>query len=48
MMKIAMLVFPMLCIVLSYIIYRKKYIIDSAFYKRILSDLRERGELKEE
>ena len=48
MMKLAMLVFPMLCIVLSYIIYRKKYIIDSAFYARILCDLRERGELKEE
>ena len=48
MMKIAMLVFPMLCIVASYIIYRKKYIIDGKFYERILSDLRERGEIKEE
>jgi len=47
MMKLAMLVFPMLCIVVSYIIYRKKYIIDSAFYARILSELRQRGELKE-
>jgi len=46
MMKIAMLVFPLICIVFSYIIYRKKYIIDSKFYGQILSDLRERGELK--
>ena len=48
MMKIAMLIFPLLCIVASYFIYRKKYIIDSKFYNRILSDLRERGELKNE
>jgi melibiose permease/lactose/raffinose/galactose permease len=45
MMKIAMMIFPLLCIVLSYIIYRKKYKIDSRFYARILSDLREWGEL---
>ncbi|MDR2716663.1 MAG: glycoside-pentoside-hexuronide (GPH):cation symporter [Treponema sp.] len=48
MMKIAMLVFPLLCIAVSYFIYRKKYIIDSTFYARILSDLRGRGELKSE
>jgi melibiose permease/lactose/raffinose/galactose permease len=47
-MKIAMLVFPLLCIVASYIIYRKKYKIDSKFYGQILSDLRGRGELKGE
>jgi melibiose permease/lactose/raffinose/galactose permease len=45
MMKIAMMIFPLLCIMLSYVIYRKKYKIDSRFYARILSDLRERGEL---
>ncbi|MDR0442856.1 MAG: glycoside-pentoside-hexuronide (GPH):cation symporter [Treponema sp.] len=48
MMKAAMLVFPMLCIVTSFFIYRRKYIIDSQLYKKILSDLRERGELKNE
>ena len=48
MMKIAMLVFPLVCIVVSYFIYRKKYIIDSKFYAKILSDLRERGEIKSE
>ena len=46
MMKTAMLVFPLICIVFSYFIYRKKYIIDSKFYAQILLDLRERGELK--
>jgi len=44
-MKIAMLVFPMICIVCSYFIYRFKYKIDAKFYAQILSDLRERGEL---
>jgi melibiose permease/lactose/raffinose/galactose permease len=46
MMKAAMLLFPLLCIVASYIIYRMKYKIDGNFYAQILSDLRSRGELK--
>jgi len=45
MMKIAMLIFPLFCFLGSYLIYRMKYKIDSKFYERILSDLRERGEL---
>ena len=44
-MKAAMLIFPLLCIAGSYVIYRMKYKIDSKFYARILSDLRERGEI---
>jgi len=48
MMKIAMLVFPLVCIAVSYLIYRKKYIIDSAFYAKMLSDLRGRGEIQSE
>jgi len=47
MMKIAMFIFPMLCFVASYIIYRMKFKIDSKFYTQILTDLKERGELKE-
>jgi len=47
MMKVAMFIFPMLCFVASYIIYRMKFKIDSKFYAQILSDLKERGELKE-
>ena len=48
MMKLAMLGFPALCIVASYLIYRSRYKIDSKFYARILADLHERGELKGE
>jgi melibiose permease/lactose/raffinose/galactose permease len=48
MMKAAMLIFPMICIVVSYIIYRFKYKIDAKFYAQILSDLKERGELESE
>jgi melibiose permease/lactose/raffinose/galactose permease len=44
MMKIAMLVFPMLCIVVSFLIYRKKYIITSEFYGKIQADLRDRDD----
>jgi melibiose permease/lactose/raffinose/galactose permease len=46
MMKLAMLIFPLLCIAASYFIYRFKYKIDSNFYGQILSDLRARGEIK--
>jgi melibiose permease/lactose/raffinose/galactose permease len=48
MMKIAMLIFPLICIAASYAIYRAKYKIDEKFYAQILSDLRERGELTED
>ena len=46
MMKLAMLIFPLVCIAASYFICRFKYKIDSRFYEQILSDLRARGELK--
>ena len=46
--KLAMLVLPLLFIAAGYWIYRKKYRIDSEFYQRILSDLRDRGELGNE
>ena len=45
MMKIAMLVFPPLCIVASYILYRVRYKIDENMYQRVLAELEERGEL---
>jgi melibiose permease/lactose/raffinose/galactose permease len=45
MMKAAMFIFPMLCFVVSYIIYRLKFKIDAKFYEQILADLRNRGEL---
>jgi len=46
MMKLAMLIFPLVCIAASYFICRLKYKIDSRFYEQILSDLNARGELK--
>ncbi|MFC2419860.1 MAG: MFS transporter, partial [Treponema maltophilum] len=45
MMKIAMLVFPPLCIVASYILYRVRYKIDENMYQRVLTELEQRGEL---
>ena len=46
MMKTAMLVFPLICIVVSFVIYRWKYIIDEKKHAEILQGLRERGELE--
>lgn len=45
MMKIAMLIFPLICIVISYILYRRKYIIDEKTHASILADLRNKGEI---
>jgi len=44
-MKFAMLVFPLICIVIGFIIYRTKYKIDEKMYKNIIKDLKERGEI---
>ncbi len=44
--KIGMLVLPPVLIVVSYLIYRAKYRIDDAFYARIVSDLKDRGQLR--
>lgn len=45
MMKAAMLIFPMICIVCAYIIYRRKYKIDEKMYQNILTDLKKRGDV---
>ena len=45
MMKVAMLIFPLICYAACYLIYRLKYKIDEKFYAQILSDLKERGEI---
>ncbi len=45
-MKFSMLVIPLIFIIVGYIIYRKKYIIDADMYKKILTDLEERGDIK--
>lgn len=45
-MKFAMLILPLLFILVGYVIYRRKYRIDSTLYSQILADLQERGDLK--
>ena len=38
-LKAAMMVFPLICIVVGFIIYRKKYILDEEMYKKIVEEL---------
>lgn len=45
-MKFAMLVLPLLCIVSGYVVYRLKYKIDKKFYDKIVADLTDRGDIK--
>ena len=47
-MKTAMMFIPLIFIVVGYIIYMKKYKIDKTLFNKILSDLRERGDIKDE
>ncbi len=42
-MKIAMMIFPLICIVVGFVIYHKKFKIDEKMYAKILSDLEERN-----
>jgi len=45
-MKIAMLILPLILIVAGYLVYRFKYKIDAEMYKKIVSDLVARGDIK--
>lgn len=45
-MKMAMMVFPLLCIIAGYLLYRSKYKIDKQMYNHILEELRERGDIR--
>ncbi|GAB1455414.1 MAG: glycoside-pentoside-hexuronide (GPH):cation symporter [Spirochaetia bacterium] len=47
-MKIFMLAFPLVCIVAGYLIWRRFFRIDEAFYTQIVSDLKERGQIRKE
>ena len=47
-MRSAMLLFPMILIVISFIIWRFKYKITETFHAEILTDLRKRGEVSDE
>lgn len=40
--KIAMMILPLICIVIGFIIYRTKYILDEEMYKKIVEELDER------
>ena len=42
-LKIAMMALPLVAIVVGYVIYRKKYRIDSEFYNRIVDELKAKG-----
>ena len=41
-LKMAMMVFPLICIVISFLMYRAKYILDEKMYQRIVEELNER------
>lgn len=42
--KMAMMVLPLICIVAGFLIYRSKYILDEEMYKKIIADLEARKE----
>ncbi len=48
MLKLAMFVIPLICIVVGYLIYRAKYKIDKKFYEQIVGELTQRGDIKGE
>ena len=41
-LKMAMMVFPLICIVIGFLVYRKKYILDEKMYAKIVEELHER------
>lgn len=45
MMKFSMMIIPLIVIVAGYLIYLKKFKIDEQMYAKIISDLRERGDI---
>ena len=44
-MKAAMMVLPLICILAGFVIYLKKYKIDRKMYETILEELRQRGDI---
>ncbi len=45
-MKIAMMILPLICILVGFVLYQKKFKIDEEMYAKILSDLEERNGVK--
>jgi len=48
MMKVSMLLIPLVFIVAGYLVYFFKFKIDKDFYERIVTDLKQRGDIKDE
>lgn len=46
--KVIMLLFPVVLIIISYFIYKAKFKIDDEMYTKIMSDLKERGQINTE
>jgi len=44
-LKAAMFILPLICILAGYVVYRLKYKIDSKMYSQILADLQARGDI---
>ena len=44
-MKLSMMIFPLICILVGFILYYKKFKIDEEMYAKILSDLEERNKI---
>jgi melibiose permease/lactose/raffinose/galactose permease len=42
-LKMAMMVFPLICIVVGFFIYRAKYILDEKMFNKIVEELNERN-----
>jgi melibiose permease/lactose/raffinose/galactose permease len=47
-MKLSMLIFPLIAIVVGYIVYMKKFAIDEKRYASILADLKDRGDISDD
>ena len=45
-MKLSMMILPLICILIGFVLYQKKFIIDEKFYAKIVSDLEERNNKK--
>lgn len=45
MMKFSMLIFPLICILVGYVVYKFKFKIDSDMYSKIMKDLESRGDI---
>ena len=45
-MKLSMMILPLICILIGFVLYQKKFKIDEDMYAKILSDLEERNKVK--